>query len=177
MGMVMRNHELVESGAYPYWFAPEVEAWHEVTEDREGDISVQSSSEVFALGEDLDPSVNLAGEAVMEDLVSSLMGLSLSADPNSPVRLSPIIPTVGAVQKLSVVSTGSKRRSVDGWSKGVILAQRSLLGEGDRYTSNNVLSVASPSATQQQFRSEDLYQSNFYRESASENIQSSFGNF
>ncbi|OLY80054.1 hypothetical protein AYI68_g5859, partial [Smittium mucronatum] len=40
--------------------------------------------DIFALGEDLDPSVNLAGEAVMEDLVSSLLELSLSSDPNPP---------------------------------------------------------------------------------------------
>ncbi|OLY78807.1 hypothetical protein AYI68_g7137, partial [Smittium mucronatum] len=80
MGMVMRNHELVESGTAPYGFAPG--------------------------GEDLDPSVNLAGEAVMEDIISTLMGLSLSVVPNLHVRFSPIIPTAGAAQTLSVVSTG-----------------------------------------------------------------------
>ncbi|OLY83611.1 hypothetical protein AYI68_g2248 [Smittium mucronatum] len=49
----------------------------------------------------------------MEELVSSLMGLSLNSGPNPPIRFSPVIPTVGAVQTLSVVSTGSNGRSVD----------------------------------------------------------------
>ncbi|OLY84793.1 hypothetical protein AYI68_g1033 [Smittium mucronatum] len=163
MRMVMRNHELFESGAYPYGFAPEVEAWLEVANDRESD--------------DLDQSVKLAGEAAMEDLMSSLMVLSLSADPNPPVRFSPIIPTVGAVQKLSVVSTGSNCRSVDRWSKGVIPDLKSLLGEGDRCTSDSVLSVASPLATQQQFQSEDLYQYKWYRESAYDTMYSETQSF
>ncbi|OLY84766.1 hypothetical protein AYI68_g1060 [Smittium mucronatum] len=68
MGMVMSNHELVESGAYPYGFAPEVEAWREVADDRDSDTSVSSSSEVLALGDDLDPSVNLAVEPDVENL-------------------------------------------------------------------------------------------------------------
>ncbi|OLY78648.1 hypothetical protein AYI68_g7296 [Smittium mucronatum] len=133
--MVMHKHELVESGAYPY-----------------GDTSVSFSSEFLALGDELDPSVNLEGEPVMEYLTSSLMGLSLIADPNPPVRFSPIIPTVGAVQTLSVVSTGSNGRSVDRRSKGVIPALRFLLDESERCTSNSALSVASSLAAQQQFR-------------------------
>ncbi|OLY83638.1 hypothetical protein AYI68_g2213 [Smittium mucronatum] len=158
--MVMRNHELVESGAYSYGFALEVEAWREVAEYKDSDTSVSSSSEVFALGDDLDPSVNLAGEPVMENLVSSLLGLSLGSGPNFPVRFSPIIPTVGDAQTLSVISTGSNRRSVDIRSKGVIPDLASLLGEGELCTNNSVLDVASPLATQQQFRSKHLYQSN-----------------
>ncbi|OLY79844.1 hypothetical protein AYI68_g6074 [Smittium mucronatum] len=66
--MIKRDHELFESGGYSYWFAPEVDAWREVAEDRDN------------------PSVNLAGEPVMEELVSSLLELSLSSDPNPPYR-------------------------------------------------------------------------------------------
>ncbi|OLY82437.1 hypothetical protein AYI68_g3444 [Smittium mucronatum] len=117
MGMDMRNIELFDSRAYPNGFALEVEAWREVANDRGRDTSVSSSSEVFELGEDLDPSVNLAGEAGLEDITSFLMGLSLSADPNLQVRFSPIIPTVGTAKKLNVVSTGSNGRSADIWSK------------------------------------------------------------
>ncbi|OLY81730.1 hypothetical protein AYI68_g4158 [Smittium mucronatum] len=84
MGVIMRNHELVESGACIYGFSPEVEDWWEVADDRDSDTSVSSSSEVLALGDDLDPSVNLAGEPVIEDLTSSLMALSLSSGPNPP---------------------------------------------------------------------------------------------
>ncbi|OLY82602.1 hypothetical protein AYI68_g3279 [Smittium mucronatum] len=153
MGMVMRNHELVESGAYPYGFAPEVDAWREVAEDRDSEAS--ASMEALELSGDLDPSVDLSGEQVMEELVSSLLGLSLGSGTNPPA---------------SVVGTGSNGRSADRWSKGVISALRSLLGEGEEYASNSVLVVASTLAVQQQFRSEDLYQSNWYRESASENI-------
>ncbi|OLY78757.1 hypothetical protein AYI68_g7186 [Smittium mucronatum] len=133
--MVMRNHDLFEY---------------------ESEASVSSSSEVFALGDDLEPLVNLAGEAVMEYLTSSLIGLLLSVDPKPPVRFSHIIPTAGAVQTLSVVITWSKRQSVDMRSKGVILALRSLLGECDMCTSNSVINVASSFAAQQQFRFKDL---------------------
>ncbi|OLY80429.1 hypothetical protein AYI68_g5476 [Smittium mucronatum] len=104
MGMVMRNHDFFESCAYPYGFAPEVEAWRE-----------------------------------------------FSSGPNPPF-----------------FSTGRNGRSVDRRSKGVIPALRSLLGEGEECASNSVLGVASPLAVQQQFRSEDMYQSNWYRESASD---------
>ncbi|OLY85604.1 hypothetical protein AYI68_g198 [Smittium mucronatum] len=97
MGMIRRDHELVDSDAYPYGFASEVAAWREVVDDRDSNTSVSSLSEVAALGDDLDPSVNLAGEPIMEGLVSWLLGLSLSADPKPPVRFSPVIPTVGAV--------------------------------------------------------------------------------
>ncbi|OLY84968.1 hypothetical protein AYI68_g856 [Smittium mucronatum] len=148
----MRNHELVESGAYPYGFAPEVDAWRVVAEDRNSEALASISIEALELSGDLDPSVNLAGKPVMEDLVSSLLRLSLSSSTNPPVRFSPIIPTVGAVKTLSVVSTGSNGRSVDRWSKEAIPALRSLL------------------AIQQQFRSKDLYQSNWYMESASDTI-------
>ncbi|OLY77957.1 hypothetical protein AYI68_g8008 [Smittium mucronatum] len=58
MSMVRRNHELVDSIGYTYEFAPEVEAWREVAEDIDSDASV-----------------NLAGKPVMEDLLSSLLGL------------------------------------------------------------------------------------------------------
>ncbi|OLY81813.1 hypothetical protein AYI68_g4077, partial [Smittium mucronatum] len=168
MGMIKRDHELVESGGHSNEFAPEVDAWREVAEDRESDASASISIEALELSEDLDPSVNLAGEPVMEELVFSLMGLSLNSGPNPPVRFSPVIPTVGDVQTLSVVSTGSNRRSVDRRSKGVIPALKSLLGEGEENTSDSMLVVASPSAAQQQFRSEDLYQSNWYGKSASD---------
>ncbi|OLY81061.1 hypothetical protein AYI68_g4837 [Smittium mucronatum] len=73
MGMVMRNHELVESGPYTIMFAPEVDAWREVTEDRDSDASASISIEEFELSEDLDPLVYLEGEPVMKGLVSSLL--------------------------------------------------------------------------------------------------------
>ncbi|OLY82343.1 hypothetical protein AYI68_g3535 [Smittium mucronatum] len=168
MGMAMRNHELVESGAYPYGFAPEVDAWREVAEDSDSEGSV--SMKALELSGDLYPSVDLAGEPVMEELVSPLLELSLDPGPNPPVRFSPIIPTNGAVKTLSVVSTGSNGRSADRLSKGVIPALKSLPGEGKECASNSVLGVDSPLAVKQQFRSEDLYQSNWYRESASDTI-------
>ncbi|OLY85766.1 hypothetical protein AYI68_g42 [Smittium mucronatum] len=160
MEMVMRNHDLVKSGVYPYGFDPEFEAWREVADYICSDTSVSSCSEVLKLGDDLGPSVKLAEEPVMEALTSSIIGFSLSADPNPPVRFSPSIPTMGAVKTLSVVSTGSNGRSADRRSKGVISGLKSLPGEGERCTNNSALSVASSLATQQQFRSEDLYQSN-----------------
>ncbi|OLY79167.1 hypothetical protein AYI68_g6771 [Smittium mucronatum] len=166
--MVMRNHELVESGAYPYGFAPEVDAWLDAAEDRDSEVSASISIEALELSGDLDPSADLAGKPVMEDILSSLLGLSLSSGPIPPVRFWPIIPTLGAVQTLSFVSTGSNGRSVDRRSKGAIPALSSLLGEGEESTSNRFLSVASPLAAQKQFRSEDVYQSNWYRESASD---------
>ncbi|OLY81715.1 hypothetical protein AYI68_g4177 [Smittium mucronatum] len=170
MGMVMRNHELVESGAYPYGFDPDVDAWREVAKYRDSEVSASISIQALELSGDSDPSVNLAGGPVMEDIVSSLLGPSLGSSPNPPVRFWPIFSTVGAVQTLSVISTGSSGRSLDRRSKGAIPALRSLLREGEECTSNSVLKVASPLAAQKQFRSEDLYQSNWYRESASDNI-------
>ncbi|OLY85746.1 hypothetical protein AYI68_g56 [Smittium mucronatum] len=139
MGMIKRDHELFESGGYSNEIAPEVYAWREVAEDRDSEASASISMEALELSGDLDPSVNLAGE---------------------PVMLSPVIPTVGAVKTLSVFSTGSNGRSVDRRSKGVVPAIKSLLGEGEGHTSDSMLVVASPLAKTQQFRSEDLYQSN-----------------
>ncbi|OLY85720.1 hypothetical protein AYI68_g88 [Smittium mucronatum] len=107
MGMVTRNHDLVESGAYPYGFAPEVDAWRELAEDRDSEASASVFMDALELSGDLNPSVDLAGEPIMEELVSSLLGLSLSSGPNPPVRFSPIVPTAGAAQTLSDVSTGS----------------------------------------------------------------------
>ncbi|OLY80229.1 hypothetical protein AYI68_g5678 [Smittium mucronatum] len=170
MGMIKRDHELVESGGYSYGFAPEFDAWREVAEDRDSEASASISISALELSEDLYPSVNLAGEPIMEELVYSLLELSLNSDPNPPVRFSPVIPIEGAVQKLSVVSTGGNRRSVDRWSKGAIPALKSLLGGGEEYTNDSVSDVAPPLAAQQQFRSEDLYQSNWYRNSSSESI-------
>ncbi|OLY85717.1 hypothetical protein AYI68_g85 [Smittium mucronatum] len=170
MGMIKRDHELVKSGGYSDEFAPEVDAWREVADDRDSEASALISIEALEPSEDLDPSVNLAGEPVMEELVSSLMVLSLNSGPNPPVRFSPVIPTVGAVQTLSVVSTGSNGRILYRLSKGVIPALKSLLDEDEEYTSDSMLVVASPSATRQQFRSEDLCQSNWYGKSASDNI-------
>ncbi|OLY84503.1 hypothetical protein AYI68_g1324 [Smittium mucronatum] len=169
MGIIKRDRELVESGAYPYRFAPGVDAWQEVAEDRDSEASASISIETLELSEDLDSSVNLAGEPIMEELVSFLLGLSLSSDPNPPVRFSTIIPTLETVQTLSVVSTGSNGRSVGRRGKEDIPALNSLLGEGEGCTSDSLFKVASPLATQQQFRSEDLYQSNWYRNSASDN--------
>ncbi|OLY78683.1 hypothetical protein AYI68_g7261 [Smittium mucronatum] len=168
--MVMRNYELVESGAYPYRFAPEVDAWREVAEDRGSEASASISIEALELREDLDPSVKLTGEPFIQDLVSSLLGLSLISGPNPPVRFSPIIPTMGAVQTVSDVSTGGNGRSVNMWIKGAIPALKSLLGEDEECTSNSILGVSTPLTAQQQFRSEDLYQSNWYREPASYSI-------
>ncbi|OLY83751.1 hypothetical protein AYI68_g2101 [Smittium mucronatum] len=104
------------------------------------------SIEALELSEDLDPSFNLAGGPVMEDLVSSFMGLLLSSGPNPQVRFSPIIPKLGAVQTLSAVSTYNNRRSVDRWSNGVITALRSLLGEGEEYIGDSMFDVSSPLA-------------------------------
>ncbi|OLY84976.1 hypothetical protein AYI68_g851 [Smittium mucronatum] len=170
MGMVKRNHDLVESGAYPYCFTPEVEAWREVAEDRDSEVSASISIEALEVIKDLDPSVNLAGELFMEDLVSSLLLLSLSSGHSPPLRFSPIIPTVGAVQTLSFDNAGSNEKSVDRWCKGAIPALKSLLGEGEECTSDSVLGVASSLAAQQQFRTDNLYQSLWYRESSSEAI-------
>ncbi|OLY83910.1 hypothetical protein AYI68_g1935 [Smittium mucronatum] len=115
MSMFMRNHELVDSGAYSYGFAPEVDAWR-------------------------------------EDLVSSLLLLSLSSGCNPSVRFSDIIPTVGAVQTLSVVGTRSSGRSVDRRSKGEIIFLRSPLGEDEKSASNIALSFAPSLATQKGFK-------------------------
>ncbi|OLY82589.1 hypothetical protein AYI68_g3288 [Smittium mucronatum] len=167
--MVMHKHELSESCAYPYGFDPEVDSWQEVAEDRDSDVLVSISVEALGLSKYLNQSVDLAGELIIEDFVSSLLGFSLSSGSNSLVRLSPIISTVGYVQTLNVVSTGSNRRSLDRWSKEAMLEIKSLLGEGVEFTSNSALRVASPLSTQKQFRSEDLYQYNWYRKSASEN--------
>ncbi|OLY77831.1 hypothetical protein AYI68_g8139 [Smittium mucronatum] len=168
MGMIKRDHELFESGGYSYGFAPEVETWREVAEDRDSEASASISISALEISEDLGPSVNLAGEPIIEELVSSLLELSSNSDPNPPVRFSPVILTGGAVKTLSVVSTGSNRRSVDRRSKGVIPALKSLLSGGEGYTSDSIFDVAPPLAAQQQFRSEDLYQSNWYRNSASD---------
>ncbi|OLY78919.1 hypothetical protein AYI68_g7022 [Smittium mucronatum] len=78
MVMIKRDHELVESGGYPYGFSPEFDAWREVAEDRDSETSAYISIAALELSEDLYSSVNLAGEPVMEDFVSSLLGLSLS---------------------------------------------------------------------------------------------------
>ncbi|OLY80592.1 hypothetical protein AYI68_g5305 [Smittium mucronatum] len=120
MSLVISNHELVESRTYPYGFSPEVEAWREVVEDRDSDASKYFYIEVHALDYDTDPSVNLAEEPVVEDLISFLLGLSLSSGPKPLVRLSLIILTSVAVKNLTVFITGSGGRSVDRWSKGAI---------------------------------------------------------
>ncbi|OLY79535.1 hypothetical protein AYI68_g6393 [Smittium mucronatum] len=83
----------------------------------------------------------------MEYLVSSLLGLSLSSGPNSPIRFSLIIPIVGAVQTFSVFSTRSNGLSEYRRSKGEISALRSMLGEGDGCVNNSALSVASSLVT------------------------------
>ncbi|OLY85605.1 hypothetical protein AYI68_g199 [Smittium mucronatum] len=82
--MVMRNHELVETGAYPYGFSPEADTWREASEDRDSYVSASISIDALELSEDLDPSVNLEGEPVMKDLLSSLLGLSLGSGSNPP---------------------------------------------------------------------------------------------
>ncbi|OLY84363.1 hypothetical protein AYI68_g1474 [Smittium mucronatum] len=140
--MVMRNHELIESSAYTYGFAPEVDAWGEVAEDRDSEASVSIYIEALELSGDLEPSVNLSGEPVMEYLVSSLLGLSLGSGPHRQVRFSPIIPTMGAVQTLSDDTTGSNGRIVDRRSKGATPVLKSLLDEGEEYASDILLEVA-----------------------------------
>ncbi|OLY79865.1 hypothetical protein AYI68_g6053 [Smittium mucronatum] len=151
MGMIKRDHELVESAGYSYGFSPEFDAWRKVAEDGDSEASASVSISALGLSGDLDPSVNLAGE---------------------PIMFSPVIPTEGAVQTLSVVSTGGNRRSVDRRSKGVTPALKSLLGGGKGYASDSIFDVAPPPDTQQQFRSEELYQSNWYRKPASDNTVS-----
>ncbi|OLY80137.1 hypothetical protein AYI68_g5772 [Smittium mucronatum] len=84
MGIVKHNNELDESGAYPYGFDLEVDAWRKVAEDRDSEASASITIEALKLSGDLDPSVNLEGEAVMEELVSSLLGLSLSSRSQPP---------------------------------------------------------------------------------------------
>ncbi|OLY78804.1 hypothetical protein AYI68_g7140, partial [Smittium mucronatum] len=84
MGMIKRDHGLVQSGGYSYGFALEVDAWREVAEDRDSEASASISISALELSEDLEPSVNLAGEPIMEELVSSLLELSLNSDPNPP---------------------------------------------------------------------------------------------
>ncbi|OLY79849.1 hypothetical protein AYI68_g2339 [Smittium mucronatum] len=67
-----------------------MDACREVAEDGDSEASASISIEALELSEDLDPLFNLVGSGL------------------SPlVRFSPIIPTVGAVQTLSAVSTGS----------------------------------------------------------------------
>ncbi|OLY79391.1 hypothetical protein AYI68_g6542 [Smittium mucronatum] len=56
IGMVMHNHEFVESVAYPYKFAPEVEVWPEDEKYRGIDVSGSISNYVPALGNELDKS-------------------------------------------------------------------------------------------------------------------------
>ncbi|OLY84004.1 hypothetical protein AYI68_g1843 [Smittium mucronatum] len=156
------DRRIVRVRCLSLWIFPEVDAWREVAEDRNSDVSVSVSIDAFEHSGDLDPSVDLIGEPVIEYLISSLLGLSLSSGPNPSVRFSPIIPTVGAVQTLIVFSTGSNGRSVDRRSKGLIPTLNYLLGEGVECTSNIAFSVASPLATLQPFRREDLYESNWY---------------
>ncbi|OLY82653.1 hypothetical protein AYI68_g3220 [Smittium mucronatum] len=129
----------------------------EVVEDRDSESLALISIEALELSGESD---------------TSLPRISLNSGPKPQARFSPIIPTVGAVQTLSVVSTGSNKRSLDMRGKGAIPSLRYLLGEGEEYTSDSVLEIASPLAAQQQFPREDLYQSNWYRESASENMRS-----
>ncbi|OLY81707.1 hypothetical protein AYI68_g4186 [Smittium mucronatum] len=150
MGIFMLKHELVESGVYPGGFSPIFYAWRWLAEDRDCCILVSRSFEVLAIGDELVPLVSLTGEKVMEYLLSSFLGLSSSYGFNTPVRLSSIIPTIGLR------------------SKRVIYGLKYLLAEEDECISNDTLGVASTLATQKQFRSEDLFQSNWYSEPASE---------
>ncbi|OLY82513.1 hypothetical protein AYI68_g3365 [Smittium mucronatum] len=69
MGMIMRDHELVEFGYYPYGFPLKVDAWPEVAEHKDSDTSISFSSEISAIGEDLDPSVNLVFQYQHHDRV------------------------------------------------------------------------------------------------------------
>ncbi|OLY77940.1 hypothetical protein AYI68_g8022, partial [Smittium mucronatum] len=94
-GIVMRNHELVES-----------------VEGRDSDISASITIEALELSVDLDPSVDLTGEPSIKDLVSFLLGLSLSSGTKTPVIFWHIIPTVGSVHTLSVVSSGRKGQNI-----------------------------------------------------------------
>ncbi|OLY82854.1 hypothetical protein AYI68_g3017 [Smittium mucronatum] len=137
MGIFMRNHELLEFGAYPYGYASEVDAWREVAEDCDRYTFVSISSQVSVLGDDLDSYINLTKEPVTEDLESSLLELSIS-----------LCPYPQKVPRLLLLPL--------------------QLVETDDCTSNSSLSVASFLAARQQFRAEDLYQYNWYREFSSE---------
>ncbi|OLY79040.1 hypothetical protein AYI68_g6901 [Smittium mucronatum] len=108
MGMSMRNHELVESGAYPYRFSPEFDDWRQVAKDSDSDVSASISIYPLNLSEKLEPSVNLERKTVMDDLVSSLLGLSLIFGPNPQVRFLLIIPTMGAFKHLVLSIQGAK---------------------------------------------------------------------
>ncbi|OLY77807.1 hypothetical protein AYI68_g8157 [Smittium mucronatum] len=85
-------------------------------EDSHRDISVSISTEVIELGNDLDQSVNLAEETMIEDLVG----------------LSPVITTARAAKKFNFVSAGSNERSADKSIKGEMPVLRSLFGEGSK---------------------------------------------
>ncbi|OLY82742.1 hypothetical protein AYI68_g3129 [Smittium mucronatum] len=54
MGMVMRNHELVDSGNCTYELAPDANTWRELAEDRDRDVSASIFIDAFELNEDLD---------------------------------------------------------------------------------------------------------------------------
>ncbi|OLY84706.1 hypothetical protein AYI68_g1121 [Smittium mucronatum] len=116
MDMVKINHELVESGYYPYGFAPEMDSWRVVAECRDSEASASIYIEAFELSEDLNPSINLAGEPVVEDLVSSLLGLSLSSGRNPPVDFSPTFLPWGLYKHL-VLSV--QRATGEVWIGGV----------------------------------------------------------
>ncbi|OLY77665.1 hypothetical protein AYI68_g3470 [Smittium mucronatum] len=104
----------------------------------------------------------------MEDLVFSLLRLLLSSGPSTPVNFSHLIPTAGAVQKLSVIRAGSSGRTMDMGSRRVIPALRSLLIEGDGCASKSELSIASSLFAQQNLKKEYLCLSIWYRVSASD---------
>ncbi|OLY83420.1 hypothetical protein AYI68_g2440 [Smittium mucronatum] len=53
IGMVMRIHELVESGAYFYGFYPDIDAWRETEDDGGNNLLILISIEAIELIEDL----------------------------------------------------------------------------------------------------------------------------
>ncbi|OLY83160.1 hypothetical protein AYI68_g2705 [Smittium mucronatum] len=91
-----------------------------------------------------------------------LIVLLLSSDPNPHVRFSPVIPTVGALQKNIFSVQGAIGLLMEIRSEGGIPAKNSLLDLGDISFSDNALSSTSQFPARQKFCGNDLLQSSWY---------------
>ncbi|OLY81760.1 hypothetical protein AYI68_g4131 [Smittium mucronatum] len=140
MDMVIRNHEFFGSGFYHYGFAPGVDAWLEIAEDSDSNVSASISIKALDLSEELDPS------------------LSSNPSPPPPDKILVYYFYRWGCTTLSVFSTGSNGKIIDRRSKGEIPALNSLLDESAECASNNAIQIVSSLATLQQFRIENLYQ-------------------
>ncbi|OLY77748.1 hypothetical protein AYI68_g8217, partial [Smittium mucronatum] len=61
--MIILDHELVDSSAYPYVVSQEFIAWGGVVDGRDSDISTSISTKSPELGDGLDSPVNFTGES------------------------------------------------------------------------------------------------------------------